>query len=276
MVTTEPTKKKVWAPIQGFHLESICRIVADTERGLSGTEIGRLLGECRIQDIDPTLTKWKRLFNAFSRIQNITRNSNDILKFISNAMQPSRYLGKSEVFHERLNKLNKSLSFIGLELTDRAIFRDTVIADTLLEAEQRANKFKYLLELRRVHLDVVRFSNAELLVDNYFHAVFEGIKSIAERLRENTGVVADGINLVETIFSMSSPLIHINQLQNDTDRSEHFGLSNVIKGLFGLIRNPVAHAPKILFPINEEEALDILTTVSMVHKRLDKARWGLL
>lgn len=76
---------------------------------------------------------------------------------------------------------------------------------------------------------------------------------------------------MEIAFSTSNPLIRINLLKNATDKSEHIGLMNIIKGLFGLIRNLTAHTPKIEFEINEDEALDIMTTVSMVHKRLDKA-----
>jgi len=44
----------------------------------------------------------------------------------------------------------------------------------------------------------------------------------------------------------------------------------MIKGLFGLIRNPTAHEPKIKFLIEEDEALDVMTTISYIHKRLDK------
>ncbi len=96
------------------------------------------------------------------------------------------------------------------------------------------------------------------------------IKSVADRLRTMTGVHADGNALVDTVFSTSAPLIRINLLDTDTARSEHIGLSNLIKGIFGLIRNPTAHEPKIRFPIGEEEALDIMTTISYIHKRLDK------
>lgn len=66
-------------------------------------------------------------------------------------------------------------------------------------------------------------------------------------------------------------MIKINLLKTDTDRSEHIGLCNLIKGIFGLIRNSTAHEPKIKFEITEEEALDILNTISFIHKRLDKA-----
>ena len=73
-----------------------------------------------------------------------------------------------------------------------------------------------------------------------------------------------------TAFSTNNPLIRINLLRNDTERSEHLGLMNLIKGLFGVIRNPIAHEPKVKFIIEEDEALDLMTMISYIHKRLDK------
>jgi uncharacterized protein (TIGR02391 family) len=46
---------------------------------------------------------------------------------------------------------------------------------------------------------------------------------------------------------------------------------NLLKGLFGTFRNTTAHAPKITWDIEEQDALDILSMVSLVHRRLDKA-----
>ena len=42
------------------------------------------------------------------------------------------------------------------------------------------------------HSDVLKFCRAELVADNYFHAVFEAAKSVAEKLREKTGLLSDG------------------------------------------------------------------------------------
>lgn len=39
----------------------------------------------------------------------------------------------------------------------------------------------------------------------------------------------------------------------------------------GTFRNTTAHAPKIHWPINEQDALDILTLASLLHRRLDGA-----
>ncbi|MNJ02096.1 hypothetical protein D3C73_1619380 [compost metagenome] len=42
-----------------------------------------------------------------------------------------------------------------------------------------------------------------------------------------------------------------------------------MKGLNGLYRNPTAHDPRLNRTITEAELLDVLTMVSMVHRRLD-------
>jgi uncharacterized protein (TIGR02391 family) len=257
-------------PILEPHLlESICKTIADTSTGLSGTEIGKILADSGISDIDPTNTKWKRLYNAFVNWQNQNHCSNHILKFIQNALQPVRYLGNEETFQDRKNEINKRLSFIGFEFSESGRYRKVDKTNTISEAEQRANKLKYKLENRNTHNHIFQYCKAELLVENYFHSVFEATKSIADRLREITGLTTDGNILVDTVFSTDNPLIKINNLSNQSERSEHIGLSNLIKGIFGLIRNPTAHDPKIKFTINEEEALDILTSISYIHKRLD-------
>ena len=38
-----------------------------------------------------------------------------------------------------------------------------------------------------------------------------------------------------------------------------------------MFRNVTAHAAKIEWPIYEEEAFDLLTLVSLIHKKLDNA-----
>jgi len=255
--------------ITEVYLEAICAVIGDTSEGLTGTEITKLLADCDINDHSPLLNKRTRLYNAFAVYQNNTQCSNGVLKFISRALHPARYMNKNELFQYRLNEVNKRLSFIGLELSKEAKYRKVAAARTLTEAQECASHYKSKLELRNIHPEVEKYCNEELLQENYFHSVFEGVKSVAQRLRDKTGVHADGNALVEVVFSTTQPRLNINPLLTDTDRSEHLGLANIIKGLFGLIRNPTAHTPKIKFVIDESEALDIMTMVSYVHKKLD-------
>jgi uncharacterized protein (TIGR02391 family) len=118
---------------------------------------------------------------------------------------------------------------------------------------------------------VLKFCREELLQDNYFHAVFEATKSIADKIREKAGLVIDGAELVDKAFSVGKPLLAINTLQTETEQSEQKGFANLLKGVFGTFRNVAAHAPKIKWPIDEQDALDLLTMVSYVHRRLDRA-----
>lgn len=255
-------------PFSAHIMESICKTLGNN---LTGSQIGKLLGDSKIEDIGGvSMTKWRRLYLAFATWQNNNHCSNNILNFISYSLQPVLYLEKQQEFNNSRIEINKRLSFVGIEVLETGQLRKVAKSTTITEAEERANKLKHKLQTRNIHEQVFKYCSAELMVENYFHSVFEATKSIAERIREKTGLTSDGASLIETTFSINTPLIRINSLATDSEKSEHLGLANLIKGLFGIIRNPTAHIPKVKFSIDEEEAIDILTAVSYVHKRLDR------
>jgi uncharacterized protein (TIGR02391 family) len=255
--------------IKGSVLEALSKVLGDTANGLTGTEIQKFLAEVEIFDIDPLNTKWKRLFNAFVNYQNKSNISNNILRFINKSMQPARFIGKNEQYEDLRFELNRRLSFIGLELSPRGKFIEISTSTTISEAEERVNRFKNKLEQRNVHPKIFEYCKAELLAQNYFHSVFEAVKSIAETIRQRTSLNLDGSELIDASFSIKNPLIKINDLSTDTKESEHKGFSNLIKGVFGMFRNTTAHAPKIVWDINESDALDIMSTISLIHRRIE-------
>jgi uncharacterized protein (TIGR02391 family) len=118
---------------------------------------------------------------------------------------------------------------------------------------------------------VLRFCRAELLQDNYFHAVFEATKSVAQKIRDKTGLTGDGSEIVDKAFGLKGPMLAINTLRTETEQSEQTGFANLVKGMFGTFRNPTGHAPKITWRIEEQDALDLLSLVSYIHRRLDAA-----
>lgn len=119
---------------------------------------------------------------------------------------------------------------------------------------------------------MLRFCRAELVADNYFHAVLEASKSIADKLRTRTGLTDDGGKLVDTALCGSSPLLAINSLATESQRSEQSGFANLIKGTFGMFRNPSAHEARILWAMSKEDAEDLLSLASLIHRRLDAAK----
>ena len=105
--------------------------------------------------------------------------------------------------------------------------------------------------------------------DNYFHAVFEASKGLAQRIRDMTGVQADGARLIDRVFSIERPLLALNTLKTETEKSEHKGYSALLKGCFAAVRNPLAHEPKIMWE-GEDDAADYLSLISLLHRKLDQ------
>lgn len=261
-------------PFDAQHLESIARILADTADGLTGSQIGYLLQDCRIPDVTPQMMKWKRLFNAFVAIQNERHIGNFTVMFINRAMKPVQYTGQPQRFRLRQDQLNSVLAFSAMHVGEDGKVRRSARADNLDDALRRASRLHAAPVSRSVHRDVLEFCRAELLQENYFHAVFEALKSIAAKIRSLSGLTTDGAELITQAFALSGvgPALAINSLVSETERGEQRGFSNLLIGLFGTIRNPLAHNPKVEWPMSEQDALDILTTASLIHRKLDNAR----
>jgi uncharacterized protein (TIGR02391 family) len=158
-------------------------------------------------------------------------------------------------------------------MDDGRIYR-TKAAHTLSEAQARARSLSTKLVERGVHANVLVFCEAEFLQENYFHAVFESTKSVADRLWVMTGLEGDGALLVDdacAIGKRPTPPLAFNLLRNETEQNEHKGLAMLMKGMFSAFRNTTAHIPKVKWPISEEDALDIMTLASLIHRRLDRA-----
>ena len=268
MATFEP-------PFNQATLEAIAKVLGHTERGLTGPEIAHHLATCRVDDCDPGITKWKRLYNALAAEQNKRKRSNHVIGFIHYSMKPVRWSNRREDFDWLRDELNKVLSFSGLELFEDGCVRRAESVRTLSEAEKRATGLRTKLVARDVHEDVLRFCKAELLQNNYFHAVLEATKSVASKIRSLAGLSSDGAELATQAFSFGKtgkPLLAINSLVTETEKGEQRGFVNLLVGVFGTFRNPTAHAEKIFWPINEQDALDILSLVSLIHRKLDSAR----
>lgn len=220
----------------------------------------------------PGITKWKRLFNALAQMQNQHQVGNHLILFINQAMSPVSYARDRESFNWRRDELNVVLAFSGYYVRDDGKVGKADRATTVDAARARVGRLRAALEARAVHEEVLKFCRAELLSENYFHAVFEATKGIAERIRNLSGLAGDGADLVTKAFLGQNPVLAFGPLTTDSEKSEQKGFANLLIGLFGAVRNPLAHATKVNWPMSEQDALDIFSMASLMHRKLDITR----
>ncbi len=250
-------------------LEAIAAALGHTEDGLTGSEIQHFLVSSKMADTTPEMTKRHRLYNAFANGQNSTQNRLCILAFIRKAMKPERYARSPERYEPMRANLNQALAFAGMCVDEAGELKTTKKARTLTEAQHRAEELRTDLAARGVHPDVLRFCKAELVADDYFHAVLEAVKSVADKIRSKTGLVDDGSTLVDRALSGDSPMLCINPLKTASHKSEQKGFANLVRGTFGMFRNPTAHEARIHWPMSKDDAEDLLSLASLIHRRLD-------
>jgi len=186
-------------------------------------------------------------------------------------MKPARFMREPHRFEPLRQNLNKALGFTGLVMHETGELYGIETVSTISEAQRRAQALRTDLIARGVHPDVLTFCREELLQQNHFHAVLEAVKSIADKLRKRTGLDDDGAALIDRTFSGEKPVLAINSLSSKSERDEQKGFANLLKGTFGMFRNPTAHEAKINCDMKKEDAEDLLSLVSLIHRRIDTA-----
>jgi uncharacterized protein (TIGR02391 family) len=246
----------------------VCRVLGDA---CTGPQIANLLAPLLTIGDVPGETKWKRLFNAVIEAQNRQGDGRPLVRLVTSVMEPVRFENPQH-FEATRALVNGRLLLSGLEVRDDGRVGRAKPAVTLDAAQKRADDLRAELARRGVHQDVLHFCRAELTQGNYFHAVLEACKSVADKLRSRTGLGGDGAVLVDHACGLhGGPLLAFNALSTEWERSEHNGLAMLLKGMFSTFRNPTAHAPRVAWATSRSEALDLLTLASMLHRRLDAA-----
>ena len=249
-------------------VESLAKVLGECG---SGSDISRLLANRGLQDRSGESTKWKRLYWIFLDVQRWDGCANKVLDLIQSFLTPARFVNRNDEFEQHRIELNTVLAFAGLEYGVDGKFRRQTAASTIAEAERRAKAIQARLQGRLIHPEVLKYCRAELMQHNYFHAVFEASKGLAQRIRDKSGVDGDGAVLVDSVFSGVGPVLAFNTLQTETERSEHKGFATLLKGCFAAVRNPLAHEPKIMWD-GEDDAADYLTLISLLQRKLDDCR----
>lgn len=251
-------------------IECICKILADTENGLTGSEISMMFTSLDIVDCGPFNTKWKRLHNAVIARVEQAHTTNIVPRILAYVFNPVRGQMNFDKYHWMMLHVNQTLMLSGVAVRDDGKFHVVSKATSVSEVQRRTDALRSKLEQRSAHTDVIACCNEELLADDYFHAVHEAAKSLCERVREISGLNEDGSKLIDIAFSVRNPYIQINELNTESEKNEQNGLKELLKGVMMMVRNTTAHELRIRWDVNEQDAIDILTEISYLHKLLDR------
>ncbi len=239
--------------------------------GPTGSELERDLEEARLPRGSEG-TKWRMLRESFEFGQRRDGSANGVLRFLKLALDPARELAAGDFTNLRV-EVNEVLALAGLRLEADGRLVRVVASRTAGDARARADQLRDRLRARGVHPDVLAFCSAELVQRNYFHAVLEASKSVSQKIRTRTGLTADGSELADQAFTLKAnmPPLAFNALRTPSERSSHSGYAHFVRGVVGAFHNPTAHEAKVEFTLSKDDALDMLATISMVHRRLDEA-----
>lgn len=253
-------------------VEAVAKTLGDSA---TGTEISNILFAIHVIDTSDDSTKWRRINRTFLDRQRGDKCANKLGDFIERVAAPARWTGQRDVYARFRDKLNEALHLAGLHLAENGKLEAVKVAQTLDEAAERANRLKALLQKRNVHPAVLRFSERLLIRDgNYFHAVFEATKSVFDRLRTMSGSKADGNVLIDETLEQGKrpfPLVALNRYDTASLQNEQKGIAHLARGLVHAFRNVTAHEPQIEWMISEDDALDMMSIASLIHRRLDSA-----
>ncbi|MGE3813103.1 MAG: TIGR02391 family protein [Candidatus Nanopelagicales bacterium] len=250
-------------------VEQISRHLGDVE---TGSTITRLLTAANLPQPEPADgTKWRRIYAALDAEQRRTRSGACVIDLIQRVMSPQKWTN-AEAYSSFRAELNQTLAFNGLAVgRDGRVSRRAVATTHDEAASETARRLYRAMVDRGGHAEVFKYCTEQLVAEDCFFAVLEATKGTAERIREMTGLDLDGHTLVDAAFLGGSPALALNSLRTDTERNEQRGIANLMKGCFSAFRNPTAHEPHVRWHISEADTLDLLSTLSLIHRRLDTA-----
>ncbi|MFD7552590.1 TIGR02391 family protein [Streptomyces sp. NPDC059816] len=252
---------------------AVAGVLGDTAHGLTEREIGQLLAVVKVPDADSG-NKRDRLTGVLLAQQARQGASNCVIAFIKEAMAPVRYVQQPHTFSRRQDDLNEVLVHVGLRVNNQEQVARGPAAATLNEITRHASSLRAELRHRSTHPEALRYCTlVEILAKSPFHSGLEAVKSMADQLRQLAGHGLAGARLVDhgAHAGHGTARVAINANVTGPRLDEQKGLANQVKYLFSLYRNPAAHEPRLHHTVTDEELLELLTTLSMVHRRLDSA-----
>jgi uncharacterized protein (TIGR02391 family) len=126
-------------------------------------------------------------------------------------------------------------------------------------------------DARSFHSAVVQHCRTLFGQKHFFHAVFEAAKVYNKCVREKSASTKEGAPLMLEVWGAEGGVLKVTACVTETDKNVQDGIKFLSAGLMRAIRNPTSHEPALDWPINEQDAVDILSFISFLFRQLDRA-----
>ena len=183
-------------------LKAVCDVLGHTKEGFTKTELTRLLQQSQIVLMDDGnsnsgysytfgLNKRDWLYNCLVNEVNANNSLKRIYQFLTNALNSVSFTGQAdrERYHHLLEETNKVLLLAGVSVNNAGQLVEVDQAKTLDEVDRRVNHLKRELYNRAIYSEIQKYCIKDYLRKDYYDAVFEADKGLAERVRQITGLM---------------------------------------------------------------------------------------
>jgi uncharacterized protein (TIGR02391 family) len=116
----------------------------------------------------------------------------------------------------------------------------------------------------------IRDASESLFKDGHLaEAIFSAYKALANYVKEKSGLrELDGTDLMAAAFNENNPVIRLNELRTETDRTEQYGFKFLYIGAYQGVRDPKAHDE--IVQDDPYKTLEYLSFASLLAKRVDE------
>jgi len=246
-----------------FQLPALERLATLIGDAYTGTEITALFRKADFDTVGHDGgTKWRFLYAAFERLQR-THGAEAILKILKNVCSPQERLNRGDVRKE----INECLAFYGLSIGEDGELRRVEKAITPSDTDRE------LFLQRNYHRLVIEHARANFLQRDYFGAVSDCCKEFEKFVRKKSGLEMSGRKLMSKALDPKGGLgVSLPGVASMTRDDVQDGVMHMCMGIMASARNPTAHESKHSFPIDRDEALDILGVISHLCRQIDRMR----
>ena len=265
--------------IDATYLTMICDAFMELEDILSDGEVGALLVGSGLEDVYPHSAKHSRLLSAFKNQQNIDNGADTIAVFLRRTGEHLKRRFGDHAFKRYQEKINEVLSYAGYQLNANCYVQSFDANKPIYshkDAEERAENLNRAIKTRHLHPDILLCSRPEFILDKgYFRSVQEAVKVLQEKIKAKANLRMEGPTIAEHALAFSSdrrPQLLLNNFASEADYAEQFTLMCMLKAIFLMFQDEQTKAFRKPWHISFEDALDLLSLISMFHRKVDESK----